>query len=948
MKFFIGQIQLILDSEYFPFGNTNSFTLFMMIKFFFAVILSMTSTIVYSQNVVFEDGNFKSYIISKGIDLNDDGEIQFSEAENLIELDIKTTFSSLVGIESFPNLRVILIADDDVEMIDISGLASVEILRIEGYSGSLRINASNCTSLLRVEKGGTGFFVEFIDLSNCTSLNSLNFDSDSYVNDLDIRNCSSLIDLNLSFGIFSVKLPNLDGCTALKNIELGGFLNGSKEISNMMSLESFKFSSGDIDSLTLKNNANLKTLSITSASIYEPTIRLDDCPNLDSIFLSVGNLSKLTADNLPKLKSVDIVNSDYDIMAGEISIKNCTQLTSFSCIGGFAVIENLDLSDCVNLTSLDVYIVIDLNLNNCQSLASVSIPGPGITSSNLSGMISLKEVSMDGLSGINLSGCYNLENFSSRGVYDTEQLDFSFCPNLQTVYIDGNESLNSIILKNGAIETLTIETFEYLGNICVDEAQLVEIQNLFPSANVVTTCEFSSVGKPFKLTGYSYYDVNQDNCATSEVKMPFTKYKLSPADNVEFYFFADFEGKYSYNVPEGNYEYLPNVLYGDDLFALSPTMKSVDLPADGAEVVQDFCFSPGIDIDLIDVTLIPLEAAMPGFNTRYLITYKNTGNVVRSGTLTLIFQDDFMDLSAAMPASTNQQEGILTWDFEDLVPYDSRSIEFSMNLNSPMDIPALNGGDYLLFEAMVTPVGNQDVSSFSSDLNQLVVNSFDPNDKTCLDGDVLDQSMIGDFVKYTIRFENTGTANAVNVVVKDSLDAEKFDVRTLEVLHSSHEVETFVENDIVSFMFINIDLPFADDQNDGSVTFKIKTLSDLTLGDELNNKAEIFFDFNFPIITNTASTVISDLTNLEFIRESDFEFNMAPNPATNEVLLTSEEKVSLLELYNVSGLLVQQSTFAESKFTGKINVEGLNPGIYFVKLQGEKGLSIGKLVVNSY
>ena len=42
-------------------------------------------------------------------------------------------------------------------------------------------------------------------------------------------------------------------------------------------------------------------------------------------------------------------------------------------------------------------------------------------------------------------------------------------------------------------------------------------------------------------------------------------------------------------------------------------------------------------------------------------------------------------------------------------------------------------------------------------LTQTVVNSYDPNDKTCLQGKTVSSEVIGEYVHYLIRFENTGS-----------------------------------------------------------------------------------------------------------------------------------------------------------------------------------------------
>src|SRR5690606_21833249 len=125
-----------------------------------------------------------------------------------------------------------------------------------------------------------------------------------------------------------------------------------------------------------------------------------------------------------------------------------------------------------------------------------------------------------------------------------------------------------------------------------------------------------------------------------------------------------------------------------------------------------------------------------------------------------------------------------------------------------------------------------------------------------------------------IRFENEGNYPATDVVVKDLLDPQKFDISTLSPIHSTHDVVTRITGNKAEFIFENIMLPFDDENNDGYIVFKIKTQTDLIVGDSFSNMADIYFDFNYPIQTNTATTTISALATSSF----DFSENVILYP----------------------------------------------------------------------
>ena len=157
-------------------------------------------------------------------------------------------------------------------------------------------------------------------------------------------------------------------------------------------------------------------------------------------------------------------------------------------------------------------------------------------------------------------------------------------------------------------------------------------------------------------------------------------------------------------------------------------------------------------------------------------------------------------------------------------------------------------------------------------MNQTVVNSFDPNDKTCLEGDIVTPDLIGEYVNYVIRFENTGTYPAENIVVKDIIDLSKFDISTLIPIKASHSYGTKIsDGNKVEFIFEKINLPFDNANNDGYIAFKIKTLSTLVVGDSFANEASIYFDYNFPIVTNKATSTFKSLAVEDFDFSSFFK-----------------------------------------------------------------------------
>jgi hypothetical protein len=113
-------------------------------------------------------------------------------------------------------------------------------------------------------------------------------------------------------------------------------------------------------------------------------------------------------------------------------------------------------------------------------------------------------------------------------------------------------------------------------------------------------------------------------------------------------------------------------------------------------------------------------------------------------------------------------------------------------------------------------------------------------------------------LEYTIRFQNTGTAEAIFVRVLDTL-SQVFDMTSFELIATSHPCEvTFHDNHSIDWFFDNIMLPdsFSNEpESHGFIQFRIRThaLSEPSI---IENAAGIYFDFNEPVMTPPAITQV--------------------------------------------------------------------------------------------
>ncbi|MEM8529087.1 MAG: T9SS type A sorting domain-containing protein, partial [Bacteroidota bacterium] len=168
-----------------------------------------------------------------------------------------------------------------------------------------------------------------------------------------------------------------------------------------------------------------------------------------------------------------------------------------------------------------------------------------------------------------------------------------------------------------------------------------------------------------------------------------------------------------------------------------------------------------------------------------------------------------------------------------------------------------------------------------------------------------------------------------------------------------HPHETLLHPDgLVEFTFKNILLPDSttnEPLSHGFVTFEIAPNEGLDENTSIENTADIFFDFNPPITTNTTENVfVSELpkvTATKDWRANKQRIQVYPNPFRELLMfrLTTEAKAQLL-LFDATGKLLQQAHFHSNYY--ELNSVPLAQGLYFYQVLDEAGqvLGSGKVV----
>ena len=755
-------------------------------------------------------------------------------------------------------------------------------------------------------------------------------------------------------------------------------------ISNFTSLVSLNCSNNPLQNISIGSaNINLKEL-VCNYTLLQ-SLSIDPAVTLKRLFAGGNQLSTLSTVDVNYDFTYHWIYEDnviVSLVSNNITSFTCEEnydylylgsnpLTTFDLNG--RVITSLDLS-FTSLSSITGTGRLKFaNFQNCQftelDLTNVSFYWANGGSEIFLGNNPVDKVIFGASSPANLTytstnSSFDLTNFGGYNNcrYHPQEEEGGHvriidCPNLNFLSVkNGVNYRNITCTETTSGETWTQSTLRLaitncpsLSFICVDEGEQEHIQEkintlgLQNQVQVNTYCSFTPGGDYNTITGNLIYALSGNDCNVNGISNPYIKININDGTNTGSTF-ASSTGNYAFYTQTGTLTVTPEV-ENPNYFFIAPANAVLNFPLlDNSNQTQNFCITAnGVRPDL-EITVTPLGNASPGFDSRYKIIYKNKGNQTQSGTVNLTFDELRTDLVSATPSINGQLVDTLFWNFSNLLPLETRVIDLILNVNSPLEIPAVNSGDILEFIAIINPIENDETpldNEFT--FSQTVVNSYDPNDKTCLEGNTITPEDIGKYVHYNINFENVGTADAVNVVIKDIIDTTMFDMNSLQLLYASHPVETKIDGNKVEFIFKNINLPpsiIDPIGGHGNVLFKIKTLPTLLVGDQIANIANIYFDYNAPIETNEARSTFAALNNSNFVK--DHSITVAPNPAKNSVIVTSKNNIKSIQLFDVQGRILQ--TVLENNKSTTLDISNKTNGVYFLKITTEVGSIVEKII----
>ncbi len=820
---------------------------------------------------------------------------------------------SVIDFSSLSSLTSLTIdGNSSITALDFTGLNSLSTLTVRESPSLLSLDVTNTLPSLTTLSVIQNNSLTSLNLSGSATLQSLTISDNNNLGSLDLSNLNSLATLNvISCGLLDV--INLVGLPSLSNVDL----DNNNSVSSITLIDLFI-----LTTLTIEDNSTLTDLVYQNLnSLITFTLRdnisllnfdLENLPSLNT-FYCYGNdgIEVLSFDNLPVLTTLDF---DYNEGLLELRVEEIQTLKTIN-LYGHTSLHTISCKNLNSLTSLSVRFggsLQEIELENLNSLNDLTLNNLGISQFELRDFPSLSTVyiedalsldsltisSLNSLNYLYLSDCNTLSRLQMDTLNSLTRFNMNRCASMEELDLSGLPSLTDIDFNSNNVRYLNvigvpISADIYVYNediewICATPNQFDWLDSELDLAGVILdpTCNFTGWGD-FKPVSLGLYFTEQDDCDGNSQILEQSKFSVISDDlNVIVQPEINASNAYDIDLPPGNYMITP-LFDNSSYFSVSPEVLSLNLESTDTSGEGEFCLTSTSD-SLLDVSvhIIPLDLARPGFEIEHKIVISNNGNFTTSGEVTYSYSDNLVTyVDSSVPA--NDLNGMLSFSYDNLSPFEMQEFTITLRLNSPMDTPALDGDEVLYFKSIITGQGlDNNPRDNRYVLCEEVRNAYDPNDKTCLQGPYLLEEMIGDYLSYRIRFENTGNASAVNVRVIDEIDPEYFDITTLTVLEASHLVYTQIRGDEVAFLFDDIYLPFEDDSNDGFVIFEVKTWDHLSIEDNLENTADIYFDFNFPIITNTTSTQVVTDTDMDgYIHLIDCDDNdPTVNPGAEEIL----------------------------------------------------------------
>lgn len=351
----------------------------------------------------------------------------------------------------------------------------------------------------------------------------------------------------------------------------------------------------------------------------------------------------------------------------------------------------------------------------------------------------------------------------------------------------------------------------------------------------------------------------------------------------------------------------------------------------------DFKFScnPGFDLEAnISSTAFPQTNFLwvPFQVTNYSCQTTNTSFTITLDSKIIANQNMGYASTNGVPVTLSYANNVVSASNVNIAPYAFVSGYLFLKADSTTNL-----GDTLCLTIEATPiVGDLNPANNTKTTCAQVVTSYDPNIKVVkIEGKPAEGFVSANKVmEYTVFFQNTGNYPAKDVRITDVI-SPNLDVHSLAFVASSHPCNLMLSGSNLTVYFNNIwlaDSVSNEPESHGYVTFTINQLPGLAPGTEIHNTADIYFDYNAPITTNTVISIIEYPASVPAF-DAQANIRLFPNPASEYLTLVNSGTENMyIHFYDVSGKCLKT---VNGNGTMQLPVYDLPAGFYMLTVQSE-------------
>ncbi|MBL0047470.1 MAG: leucine-rich repeat domain-containing protein [Bacteroidetes bacterium] len=912
-----------------------------MMKKLGTLLLFLFTQMVSAQNVLIPDSIFKSVLVNNSaINTNGDTEIQLSEAvafAGILEIG-SAGINDLTGIEAFTQLSYLDCSFNMLTSLDLSvnttltklycsynqltslylpaSASIVELYCDSNQLTSLDLSANTAITVLNCGHNQ----LTSLDLSANTAITVLNC-GHNQLTSIDMSNNSAIAELHC--GHNQLTSLDLSANNSITHLSCSRNLLTVLNVSTNIAITQLFCDHNHLTSLDLSSNTFLTQLFCDGNSL----LNLDLSANTAITYIScaVNQISNLDLSANTALVYLNCFSNHLT----DLNLSDNTLIDNLECAHN--QLTSLDLSTNIAITKLfcsqNQLDSLDLNVNS--ALTTLVCSYNQITSLDLS-------------TDTAITTLYCEHN-------QLTSLDLSFNRALSTFHCDNN-NLSNLKIKNGHnIGLFNFRTTNNPNLSCIEVDSVNFMRNHFSNMVDTFTVFSSNCSGVEPIKGYIFKDTDS-NCFYDSWDSPVANVLLKLYDSTNVLvqqIYNKASGFYQFNVPIGSYKVVLDTTGFYTFQCAQPGIDTTIITSFGDTINFDVICKSGIDLNVHSITntnwVFPGQQHILNINAGDASQWNNLNcSSGIGGTVMITIGGPVAyvgpEAGALVPVVSGNTLTYYIPDFGTI----NNSTAFAVLLNTSTNAVI---GDSVCISASITPSSGAEANTSNNTMHlcYAVRNSYDPNTKESYPITVLPG--YNNYFTYKVNFQNTGTAQAFNIKVIDTL-AANLDLNTFELLSYSHACEISIARNILTANFENINL--ADSTSNeaashGYFQYRIKPLSNQLNGTHIKNTAHIFFDFNPAVATNTTINSFVLPNSINELQEN--EISIYPNPGNGMFTVSSKSvKDANLKISNVLGEVVYQMQLQKNK-AALIDLSNQPKGVYVLRMEEEGKRFLNKKIV---